>query len=54
MLKELLDLEDGLSGWELEFVENISRRMDGENDDLSLSEKQEDKLKQIWEKLCNR
>ncbi len=45
-LNALLELEDGLSEWELEFVESIS------NMQRPLTDKQHDKLEAIYEKLC--
>lgn len=47
-LDELLELEDGLSDWEVGFIENLSTQRSN-----ALSDRQADKLQQIWERLCN-
>lgn len=46
MLDELLEVDDGLSDWEVEFVEDLDRHADRE-----LTDKQESKLEQIWQKV---
>jgi hypothetical protein len=48
MLQELLDLEEGLTPWELEFIENLSHR----EKPMNLSEKQREKLVKLWERHC--
>lgn len=48
MLTDLLDLEDGLNDWEVEFVEDLSHRPP----DRDLSDKQADKLQQIYNEHC--
>jgi hypothetical protein len=44
MLRDLLNLEEGLTGWEMQFVESLY-----EQDSRSWTEKQITKLKQIAE-----
>ena len=44
MVSELLEVESGLSSWEMDFIEN----MDGKR---NFSEKQSDKIKAIWSKV---
>lgn len=46
MLEELLDLEDGLSGWEVEFIENLFH-WDG-----TFTPRQALKIESIYERLC--
>lgn len=46
-LDDLLDVEAGLSGWELDFIENL----DTQYRDRDLSEKQADTLRQIHEQV---
>lgn len=46
MLNALLELEDGLTDWEVEFIESLS------NQNRPLSQKQHDKLESIYERLC--
>ena len=54
MLDELLGYEllgyDGgrLTGWEMDFLESLDRRRD---DVKALSEKQDEKLRGIWDKV---
>lgn len=47
MLDDLLAVEDGLSEWEVEFIDSLDR-----NRDVDLSDKQADKLKQLHERHC--
>lgn len=47
MLDELLERESGLSAWELDFICDLDKRRD-----RPLTERQADKLLQIWERLC--
>lgn len=49
MLDELLDLEDGLTEWELQFVNDLDTR-DRNNEDFHLSLKQADLLSQVHER----
>lgn len=44
MLDELLELEDGLSDWEVEFIDRLSHQRD-----RSLTDGQASKLQQIWD-----
>ena len=46
MIDDLLLLESGLSGWEMDFIESLDKQY---GDRGSLTEKQEEKLSQIWE-----
>jgi hypothetical protein len=46
MLDELLELEQGLTGWEIDFLESLDKLRGRE-----LSEKQLEKLTQIHERL---
>jgi len=49
-LNDLLALDEGLSDWEVEFVESMSQRFaDGH---LSITGGQARKLHQIWERRC--
>ncbi len=47
MLDELLDVEDGLTAWEMDFIESLNGRRGRE-----LTESQADKLHQIFERVC--
>lgn len=47
-IQELFDLEDGLSEWEIDFLENIFSNWR----DRDLTEKQEQTLEKIYERLC--
>lgn len=47
-LDSLLELESGLTGWELDFVEN----MDSNWRQRELSEKQAETLERIYDKRC--
>lgn len=46
MLEELLNLESGLSQWEMEFIESLS------NWDGVFTGKQAETLTKIYDKLC--
>jgi len=49
MLKELLEVESGLSAWEMDFLDSlVSQGFLGRTD---FSEKQRDKLEQIWGRI---
>jgi hypothetical protein len=49
MLDELLSYDGGsLNGWEIDFLESLDKRRD---DIRPLSEKQDDKLRQTWDKI---
>lgn len=45
MIEELMRLDAGLSAWEIDFIESI----DGAD---RLTDKQADKLREIYERLC--
>lgn len=47
MLDELLDLEDGLTAWEVEFLESLNRQRGRE-----FTEKQVSKLEAIYREKC--
>jgi hypothetical protein len=47
MLEECLEADSGLTGWEIDFIEDMSNR----DSDYELTEKQHDKLRDIWEKV---
>ena len=47
-LDELLDAEDGLTAWEMDFLESLNKQRGRE-----FTEKQADKLTAIWERVCN-
>jgi hypothetical protein len=44
----LLELEEGLTEWELEFIENL----DSNWREKGLSDKQRDTLERIYDRLC--
>jgi len=44
---ELLDIEEGLTAWELDFIESIDRQLDAGR---ALTEAQADKLEDIYRK----
>lgn len=46
MLDDLLEVEAGLTGWEMDFLESLDRTCREHN----LTEKQADRLKLLWEK----
>lgn len=48
LVRELCDIESGLSDWEVEFVENVARRVLDEH--LSLSPRQRETAEKIKEK----
>lgn len=50
-VQDLLDLESGLSSWEVGFIESIVRQLE---DGVLLTEKQKDKLSDIEERLQDR
>jgi hypothetical protein len=45
MLKELLDVEDGLSNWEIDFLDSLNNRMQ------PLTDKQGATLEKIYQKV---
>ena len=48
MIEDCQNRESKLSDWEAQFIDNIDSQI---RDDGSLSEKQQEKLEQIWEKI---
>lgn len=46
-LKELVDLEDGLSDWEVKFVDGLARQLEALGPDFRLTEPQILKIEQI-------
>jgi hypothetical protein len=48
MLEDLLALDEGLSEWEVDFIEDISQRL-GRNPLEVLSDNQLAKIEQIWQ-----
>jgi len=46
-LDDLLGVESGLTGWEVEFVEDLHKRRG-----RRFSRRQIDKLHQIWDRVC--
>lgn len=51
-VEAILELEDGLTEWEVGFVEDLSRRDDDLDGGYDLSERQEEVLNRIYEKKC--
>lgn len=50
LLEELLAIDAGLSRWEVQFIEDISHRLE---DDLAvLTDKQLDKIEEIYYRHC--
>ena len=50
MLRDLLNLEDGMTGWEMEFVEAAARQVF--DNEFPLSQNQFEKVKEIWRDRC--
>ncbi len=51
MIEESLEVaSDALNEWECEFLESIKKRVDQGQD---LTDNQQDKLEQIYKKVCN-
>ena len=48
-IADLLDLEDGLSDWELRFIQSVGNQAEERG---SLSEKQAAIVHKVWDKLC--
>ncbi|KKL94096.1 hypothetical protein LCGC14_1868150 [marine sediment metagenome] len=48
MIEDCQNRESKLSDWEAQFIDNIDSQI---RDDGSLSEKQQEKLEQIWERI---
>ena len=46
---DLLELESGLSDWEVEFVDSVNQQIDAGR---LLTSRQEAKIHQIWDKHC--
>ncbi len=51
-VEAILELEDGLTEWEIGFVEDLARRDDDLDGGHDLSERQEETLNRIYEKNC--
>lgn len=51
MLNECLAAEHGLTGWEIDFIDDLDQHREA-TDGFELSPKQHDKLKQIVEKVA--
>jgi len=51
MLQDLLDLEEGMSPRELEFIEDLSHQVF--DLDWEITDNQRDWLKRIWKRLCS-
>lgn len=61
-LDDLLDIlnsstenaTDKFNTWELEFLERMSEKIDeiDISEDLNLTDKQEEKISELWEKYC--
>ena len=50
MLNELLEVEAGLTGWEMDFIDSLcSQGLNEYYDDFT--EKQADKIEQIWNRV---
>lgn len=47
-LRELVDLEDGLTGWEVEFVDGLARKLEAMGPDFRLTDGQINKIDQIY------
>ena len=48
VLEDLLELEEGLSDWEIEFIESLDRLRG-----FAFSEKQISRLEEIWFEHCS-
>ena len=51
MIDDCLDREDQLSCWECDFIESVKRYAE---ENKSISEKQADKIDQIWERVTQK
>jgi hypothetical protein len=51
-VEAILELEDGLTEWEIAFAEDLARRDDELDGGYDLSERQEEVLTRIYEKKC--
>jgi len=49
-LYDLLALEEGLTDWEVEFIESIATRF--ANAPMTITEKQVAKLHEMWDRRC--
>lgn len=50
MLNELLEVEAGLTGWEMDFIDSlVGQGLNSQHDDFT--EKQSDKIEQIWNRV---
>lgn len=48
-VQDLLDVGDGLSAWEINFIESMSKKLE---DNQWLSDKMIDKIREIWDEHC--
>jgi hypothetical protein len=52
MLDELLqDESDKMTPWEVEFIESLDRQRAAKGDDWRLSDKQQNVLQRVWDKV---
>jgi hypothetical protein len=49
-LDDLLALDEGLSDWEVEFIESIATRF--ANAPMTITNRQDAKLHEIWDRRC--
>lgn len=49
-LDDLLEVDHGLTPWEIQFIEDLVQRL--ENGPLPLTDRQLAKLHQIWDRRC--
>jgi hypothetical protein len=50
MLRELIDVDAGLTGWEMDFLDSLCGQGYLDDDHL-ITEKQANKLEQIWNRI---
>ncbi len=48
-LQDLMDLEEGMTGWEVEFVESMFSDFQAGR---WITRKQTEKIHQIWDRMC--
>lgn len=51
MLEELLAVEEGLTAWEMDFLDSLNGQAEHSKQRLFLTEKQYDCLDRIWNKV---